>query len=49
MKLRRCATLFLELDCEPRFEFRSLLSGGDGLTRAPRWLAWTTHLRHQRA
>lgn len=44
MKLRRCATLFLELDCEPRFEFRSLLSGGDGLTRAPRWLAWTAHL-----
>jgi len=44
MKLRRCALLFLELDCEPRFEFRSLLSGGDGLDRTPRWVAWTAHL-----
>lgn len=44
MKLRRCATLFLELDCEPRFAFSSLLSGGDGLARTARWLAWTAHL-----
>lgn len=44
MKLRRCALLFLELECEPRFAFSSLLGGGDGLDRSPRWLAWTAHL-----
>lgn len=44
MKLRRCALLFLELDCEPRFALSSLLSGGDGLDRTPRWRAWTAHL-----
>lgn len=44
MRLRRCALLFLELDTEPRFEFSTLLIGGDGLDRSPRWRAWTAHL-----
>jgi hypothetical protein len=44
MKLRRYAALFLELDCEPRFEFCSLLNGGDGLAWAQRWLAWIARL-----
>jgi putative peptide maturation dehydrogenase len=44
MFLRRCAYLLVELDQEPRFEFASLLSGGDGLDRAARWQAMAPHL-----
>jgi len=44
MKLRRCAHLFVELDCQPRFEFITLLNGGDGFDRSPRWLAYAAHL-----
>jgi putative peptide maturation dehydrogenase len=45
MRLRRCASLFVELDQEVRFEFKTLLEGGDGLCRSPRWLAWAPHLK----
>ncbi len=34
----------LELDEEPRFDFATLLSGGDGMDRSPRWLAHAPHL-----
>ena len=44
MRVRRCAHLMVELDQEPRFEFATLLSGGDGLDRSPRWLAFAPHL-----
>lgn len=44
MRLRRCTHLMVELDQEPRFEFSTLLSGGDGLDRSPRWLAYAPHL-----
>ncbi|WP_043797711.1 putative peptide maturation dehydrogenase [Arenimonas composti] len=44
MRVRRCAHLMLELDEEPRFAFASLLSGGDGLDRSPRWRAFAAHL-----
>ena len=44
MHVRRCAVLFVELDQEPRFEFSTLLQGGDGLDRTPRWLAYAPHL-----
>lgn len=43
MKLRRCAALQVTLDDEPRFDVASLLDGGDGLARAPRWLASAPH------
>ncbi|MBD8525778.1 putative peptide maturation dehydrogenase [Pseudomarimonas arenosa] len=43
MKVRRCSTLFVELDSKPRFDFESLLMGGDGMVRSPRWLAYATH------
>jgi putative peptide maturation dehydrogenase len=45
MNLRRCAQLFVELDQEPRFDFTTLLHGGDGLDRSARWLAFAPHLR----
>lgn len=44
MHVRRCAHLMVELDQEPRFEFATLLAGGDGLDRSPRWLAYAPHL-----
>ena len=44
MLLRRCQHLFVELDQEPRFVFETLLAGGDGLDRSPRWLAYAAHL-----
>jgi putative peptide maturation dehydrogenase len=44
MHLRRCAQLFVELDQEPRFEFATLLRGGDGLDRSARWRAMAPHL-----
>jgi putative peptide maturation dehydrogenase len=44
MLLRRCAHLMLELDQQPRFDFATLLSGGDGLDRSVRWLAYAPHL-----
>jgi putative peptide maturation dehydrogenase len=44
MRVRRCAHLMVELDQEPRFEFATLLNGGDGLDRSPRWLAFAAHL-----
>jgi putative peptide maturation dehydrogenase len=44
MRLRRCTHLMVELDQEPRFEFSTLLSGGDGLDRSPRWRAYAPHL-----
>jgi putative peptide maturation dehydrogenase len=44
MRLRRCVHLMVELDQEPRFEFSTLLSGGDGLDDSPRWLAYAPHL-----
>lgn len=36
--------VFVELDQEPRFDFGTLLDGGDGLDRAARWLAHAPHL-----
>lgn len=45
MLLRRCNQLFVELDQEPRFEFSTLLSGGDGLDRSTRWRAFAPHLQ----
>ncbi|HEY9144257.1 MAG TPA: putative peptide maturation dehydrogenase [Arenimonas sp.] len=44
MPLRRCQHLFVELDQEPRFAFDTLLAGGDGMDRSPRWLAYAAHL-----
>lgn len=44
MRLRRCAHLMVELDQAPRFEFSTLLAGGDGIDRSPRWLAHAPHL-----
>lgn len=44
MHLRRCQHLMVELDQEPRFAFETLLQGGDGLDRTPRWLAFAAHL-----
>lgn len=44
MRFRRCAHLMVELDQEPRFEFATLLAGGDGLARDARWLAFAPHL-----
>jgi putative peptide maturation dehydrogenase len=44
MIIRCCAQLFVELDQQPRFEFESLLRGGDGLDRSPRWRAFAPHL-----
>lgn len=44
MQVRRCAVLFVELDQEPRFDFTTLLRGGDGLDRSVRWLAYAPHL-----
>ena len=44
MRVRRCAHLMIELDQEPRFDVAMLLAGGDGLDRAPRWLAFAPHL-----
>jgi putative peptide maturation dehydrogenase len=45
MQLRRCNQLFVELDQEPRFEFMTLLNGGDGLDRSARWRVFAPHLR----
>jgi putative peptide maturation dehydrogenase len=45
MHLRRCSHLFVELDQEPRFDFMTLLDGGDGLDRSVRWRAFAPHLR----
>jgi putative peptide maturation dehydrogenase len=36
--------LFIELDDQPRFDFATLLSGGDGMDRTPRCLAFAPHL-----
>lgn len=44
MIVRRCAMVFVELDHEPRFDFGTLLGGGDGLDRSARWLAHAPHL-----
>lgn len=44
MIVRRCAMVFVELDQAPRFDFGSLLCGGDGLERSARWLAHAPHL-----
>jgi putative peptide maturation dehydrogenase len=44
MLIQRCAQLMIELDSEPRFAFETLLSGGDGLDRSPRWMAYAAHL-----
>lgn len=44
MRVRRCAVVFLEPREEVEFDFGSLLSGGDGLARARRWLALAPHL-----
>ena len=44
MLIHRCAQLMLELDTEPRFALASLLSGGDGLDKSPRWMAYAAHL-----
>jgi len=44
MPIRRCMQLMIELDAEPRFALESLLSGGDGLDRRPRWMAYAAHL-----
>lgn len=44
MLLRRCAHLMVELDHAPRFDLASLLAGGEGLDRGPRWLARAPHL-----
>jgi putative peptide maturation dehydrogenase len=44
MFLHRCALLCVELDQEPRFDFASLLQGGDGLDRSVRWRALAPHL-----
>ncbi len=44
MPIHRCTQLMIELDAEPRFALESLLSGGDGLDRTPRWMAYAAHL-----
>ncbi len=44
MLIRRCTQLMIELDSEQRFALQSLLSGGDGLDRTPRWMAYAAHL-----
>lgn len=45
MMVRRCAQMFVELNQEPRFDFDTLLAGGDGLDRTARWLAYAAHQR----
>jgi putative peptide maturation dehydrogenase len=45
MLLKRCAVTFVELDQEPRFDLASVLGGGNGVDRSPRWLAHAPHLR----
>lgn len=44
MTIRCCATLFIELDQQPRFSLKSLCEGGDGFDRRPRWRAFAAHL-----
>ncbi len=44
MLIQRCTQLMIELDSEQRFALQSLLSGGDGLDRTPRWMAYASHL-----
>jgi putative peptide maturation dehydrogenase len=44
MRVHRCSMLFVELDAEPRFDFATLLAGGDGLDRSTRWQAYAPHL-----
>lgn len=44
MQVRRCTHLFVEFDDQPRFDFATLLSGGDGMNRTPRCLAFAPHL-----
>ncbi|MEO8003021.1 MAG: putative peptide maturation dehydrogenase [Arenimonas sp.] len=44
MLIKRCTQLMIELDGEQRFALQSLLSGGDGLDRTPRWMAYAAHL-----
>jgi putative peptide maturation dehydrogenase len=44
MRIRRCTHIMIELDAEPRFALESLLSGGDGLDKTARWMAYTAHL-----
>lgn len=43
MRIRRCATVFLEPREEAGFDLGVLLSGGDGLRRELRWLALAPH------
>ena len=44
MLIQRCAQIMVELNAEQRFSLENLLSGGDGLDRTPRWIAYTAHL-----
>jgi putative peptide maturation dehydrogenase len=44
MQVQRCASIMIELDNEQRFSLESLLSGGDGLDKTARWMAYTAHL-----
>jgi putative peptide maturation dehydrogenase len=44
MQIQRCAQIMVELDNEQRFSLESLLSGGDGLDKMPRWMVYTAHL-----
>jgi putative peptide maturation dehydrogenase len=44
MRVRRCATLYLEPREDTAFDLASLLAGGDGLARTRRWIALAPHL-----
>ena len=44
MRVRRCATLYLEPREDTAFDLASLLAGGDGLARTRRWVALAPHL-----
>ncbi|GAA5002798.1 putative peptide maturation dehydrogenase [Pseudoluteimonas lycopersici] len=44
MRVRRCATLYLEPREDTAFDLTSLLAGGDGLARTRRWVALAPHL-----
>lgn len=44
MLIQRCTQLMIGLDSEPRFALENLLSGGDGLVKTPRWMAYAAHL-----
>lgn len=46
MRLRRCATVFVEAREDQEFSLADLVAGGPGLCPRRRWLAYALHLEH---